>query len=184
MTLAFKSTGERYGIVAQTLHWLTAILVLWAYVVSPGGPEARVYLPARDAERVLHESLGLAILILVALRLIWRQVDRRPEPVEMPKWMELGSALAHGLLYLLLFAVPLTAIFGAWAEAHPIVTYYTGAVPPPFAELHDLGLTVSALHKWLGDAIMWLAGFHAAAGLFHHFLLRDRVLTAMLPRLK
>ncbi|MGA8785710.1 MAG: cytochrome b, partial [Polaromonas sp.] len=33
-----------------------------------------------------------------------------------------------------------------------------------------------------GDAIVWLAGFHAAAALFHHFVLKDGVLASMLPR--
>jgi len=28
---------------------------------------------------------------------------------------------------------------------------------------------------------MWLAGFHAAAALYHHFVLKDGVLRAMLP---
>lgn len=184
MALTLKNTRERYGLVAQTMHWLTAILVLWAYIMSPGGPEYRVYIPSRDAERILHESLGLAVFVLVLLRLLWRLVDRPPESVAMPRWMELGSVLTHVLLYVLLIAVPLTAIYGAWAEGHPIVTYYTGALPAPFGQAHDLGVTVSWIHKWLGDAIMYLAGFHAAAALFHHFLLRDRVLTAMLPRLR
>jgi cytochrome b561 len=33
----------------------------------------------------------------------------------------------------------------------------------------------------LGDAIMWIAGLHAAAALFHHFILKDSVLRTMLP---
>lgn len=31
--------------------------------------------------------------------------------------------------------------------------------------------------------MMWLAGLHAAAAIFHHFFLRDRVLSQMLPGL-
>ncbi|RUW90302.1 cytochrome b, partial [Mesorhizobium sp. M8A.F.Ca.ET.059.01.1.1] len=31
--------------------------------------------------------------------------------------------------------------------------------------------------------IMWLAGLHAAAAIFHHVFLRDRVLSQMLPGL-
>ncbi|MEX3946040.1 cytochrome b, partial [Paraburkholderia sp. BR10937] len=37
-------------------------------------------------------------------------------------------------------------------------------------------------HKWLGDTIMWLAGFHAFAALYHHVVLKDDVLITMLPR--
>ena len=45
------------------------------------------------------------------------------------------------------------------------------------AKLADWG----DVHKFLGDAIMWLAGLHAAAALYHHFILKDGVLATMLP---
>ena len=41
---------------------------------------------------------------------------------------------------------------------------------------------VARVHAWLGDAVMWLAGLHALAGLFHHYVLKDDVLESMLPR--
>jgi len=37
------------------------------------------------------------------------------------------------------------------------------------------------IHTILGNVIMWLAGFHAAAALFHHYVLRDDTLRSMLP---
>ena len=43
--------------------------------------------------------------------------------------MARGAALGHWLLYLLLFAVPLTAIVGAWAEDHAL-TSYLGPIGP------------------------------------------------------
>lgn len=42
--------------------------------------------------------------------------------------------------------------------------------------------TIARIHSWLGDAILWLAGFHALAGLYHHIVLKDGVLVSMLPR--
>ena len=33
----------------------------------------------------------------------------------------------------------------------------------------------------LGDAVLWLAGGHALAGLYHHYFRRDNVLVSMLP---
>ena len=84
-------------------------------------------------------------------------------------------------LYLLLFAVPLTAIAGAWLEGHPLTLLAGLQVAPQIAESHDLGVTISELHTWLGDAILWLAGLHAVAALYHHFFLKDGVLKSMLP---
>jgi len=56
-----------------------------------------------------------------------------------------------------------------------------GAIGPFVATSHDFGRALTELHPFLGDAIVWVAGLHTAAALFHHFILRDRVLLSMLP---
>jgi cytochrome b561 len=43
------------------------------------------------------------------------------------------------------------------------------------------GSTIATNHTWLGDVILWVAGFHAMATLFHQFILKDGVLASMLP---
>ena len=45
------STRFRYGAVAQVFHWLTAVLVVAAYFMGPGGSEQRVYSSAVDFTR-------------------------------------------------------------------------------------------------------------------------------------
>ena len=54
-------------------------------------------------------------------------------------------------------------------------------IDPWLAEAHATGSSIATLHTWLGETILWVAGVHAAAGLYHHFVLRDRVLGSMLP---
>jgi cytochrome b561 len=175
-----SSSVTRYSGMAQALHWATAILVLVAFIYGPGGSESRVYSSARDFDRRLHETLGLAVLILSFIRVCWRAVDRRPDPPAVPAWMGVLSKAVQGVLYLLLFIVPLTAITGAWLEGHPL-TWLGGDIGPWISESHGIGSTVAEIHGWLGDVILWTAGLHAAAALYHHFLLRDGVLRSMLP---
>ena len=62
----------RYGVVAQALHWVTAMLVLIAFIYGPGGSEQSVYASDRDFDRQLHETLGLCVLALVAMRMLWQ----------------------------------------------------------------------------------------------------------------
>lgn len=169
-----------YTPLAQALHWATAILVVAAFVYGPGGAESRVYSDAREFDRRLHETLGLAVFALSFVRLAWRAIAPQPEPVEVPHWMGTVAKLVQAVLYVLLFLVPVTAIAGAWLEGHP-VTWLGGDIGPWIAESHALGRQVAEVHTWLGDAILWVAGAHAAAALYHHFVLRDGVLTAMLP---
>ncbi|WP_428422282.1 cytochrome b [Methylibium sp.] len=176
-----RETITHYSAPTQVLHWLTAVLVLIAFIYGPGGSEERVYAAAGDFERQLHETLGLCVLALVVLRILWRALDKRPEPPPVARWMSLTAGLVQTALYVLLFAVPLTAIGGAWLEGHALSLLAGVELAPPLAESHALGARIAEVHTWLGDAILWLAGAHAAAGLFHHYALKDGVLRSMLP---
>lgn len=177
-----NQSNDRYGAVAQAFHWVTAVLVLVAFLYGPGGRETRVYADAMNFDRQLHETLGVAVFLLVIIRVLWRMFDRRPHPPQGPRWMELASKVVQALLYVLLFALPITAIAGAWLEGHPLTLLGDVHVGPYVPVAHDFGAGVANVHGWLGDAIMWLAGLHAAAAIFHHVLLRDGVLASMLPR--
>jgi cytochrome b561 len=163
------------------LHWATAVLVLIAFIYGPGGSEQRVYSAARDFDRQLHETLGMSVFALVVLRLAWRLLDVGPAHLQVGRWMAVTANVVRVALYLLLFAVPLTAIAGAWLEGHPLTLLAGIEIPPALALSHDVGASIARIHTWLGDAILWVAGLHALAALFHHFVLRDRVLESMLP---
>jgi cytochrome b561 len=176
-----NNSTERYGAVAQAFHWITAILVLVAYLYGPGGSEERVYSPARDFKRQLHETLGLCVFALVLMRVLWRALDKAPDRPQVPRWMGIAGKAVQASLYVLLFAIPLTAIIGAWLEGHPLTLLAGIKVASPLALSHDTGATIASIHTWLGDAILWLAGFHALSALYHHFFLKDGVLASMLP---
>ena len=157
------------------------MLVVAAYIYGPGGSEERVYSPERDFDRQLHETLGLCVFAFSLIRVLWLLVDRRPDPPPMPRWMRIAAKSVQGVLYLLLFLVPLTAIAGAWLEGHPLTLLAGVEVPPLLARSHDLGVKIAELHTWLGDTILWVAGLHAIAALYHHYVLKDGVLGSMLP---
>ncbi|MBV9523533.1 MAG: cytochrome b/b6 domain-containing protein [Alphaproteobacteria bacterium] len=178
--MRWRGTPLRYGPLAQVFHWLTAALVLAAYILSVGGPEARVYSAAADGARRVHEFFGMLIFGLVLLRVAWRRLDTAPPAHPGPVWMVWAAKLTQLLLYALLIAIPLTAILGTWLEGHPL-TVLSLDIAPAIAPAHALGQRVIALHTTLGNVILWIAGFHAAAALLHHFYLGDGVLRSMLP---
>jgi cytochrome b561 len=177
--MSIFGTETRYGSPAQLLHWLTAILVLAAFLVSTGGPPSRVYGAANAANLQLHETLGLSVFVLVLVRLVWRFFDRTPADPPMPGWMALASRVSHWVLYALLLLVPLTALLGTQFAGHAVTTYFGSF--GPLLGASQAGIQLAEIHGTLGDAIMWLAGLHAAAAIYHHIFRRDRVLKAMLP---
>src|SRR5690242_7289252 len=129
----------RYGRVAQGFHWITAVLVVTAYVYGPGGSEQRVYSPARDFDRQLHETLGMCVFALVLMRVLWRMIDIHPDPPQVPRWMGIAAIVTHYALYLLLSSLPLTAISGAWLEGHPLTLLAGVEIAPSFNLHHNAG---------------------------------------------
>jgi cytochrome b561 len=171
----------KYGSVAQALHWATAIAVLAAFILGPGGSEQHIYAVSGNSDRQLHETLGLCVFALSVLRIVWRTFDQHPQPPQLAPLMVIASKAVQVTLYSLLFAVPLTAIFGAWFEGHPLTLIAGLQIHAPFGIARNTGAVISNVHTWLGDAILWLAGLHALAAICHHVFLKDGVLSAMLP---
>jgi len=177
-----SNARTRYGAATQAFHWVTVMLVVLAYAYGPGGSEQRVYSIAGNFDRQLHETLGVCVFALAVMRVLWRLVDTQPDLPQVARWMGLAAKMVQWGLYILLFALPVTAIAGAWLEGHP-VTLLAGVEFPPLVGLsHDAGAKIAMIHTWLGDAILWLAGFHALAAICHHVILKDGVLASMLPR--
>ena len=166
---------QRYGVVAQAIHWLTAVLVLAAWLVAGtwrgGHPEMKV----------LHETLGLSVFALVILRILWRGLDRRPAELPGNHFLAVIARLTHWALYALLVLVPLCAIVGSWLEGQTLTVYGVGTIGPFLATSRATGRQILEVHQLLGDAIIIVAGLHAVAAIFHAVVLRDRTLVRMLP---
>jgi cytochrome b561 len=173
-----RSTSSRYGAGAQAFHWLTVMLVLAAYVLSKDG--VSLYSAAADGLRRIHETLGVLVFVVVVLRLLWGLIDSTPAKQPMPRWMAAAAKLVQFALYALLITIPATAVLGTWLEGIP-VTLPGFDIAPQIAKAHGPGQLIMEIHTTLGNAILWVAGVHAAAALFHHFYLRDEVLQSMAP---
>jgi cytochrome b561 len=171
-----------YGAVAKLLHWLIVGLLLVQFGVAWTMPEIhRGTTP--EGLITVHLSLGASILALAVLRLCWRLIY--PVPLltdDVPAWQQLAARATHALLYLLLFVVPLLGWANASARGFAVDLF--GFIPLPALMPKDsaLGLGLGDIHTLAAYAILALAGLHMLAALYHHFWLRDRVLTRMLPR--
>lgn len=177
--MGLRTTSSRYGAGAQAFHWLTVMLVLAAYVSSKGDRYS-LYSAAADGLRRIHETFGVLVFIVVVLQLLWRLIDGTPTKQPMSRWMAAAAKLVKFALYALLIAIPATAVLGTWLVGLP-VTLLRFDIAPQIAEAPGLGQLIMEIHIALGDAILWVAGVHAAAAVFHHFYLRDEVFQSMAP---
>ena len=178
---------SQYDFLSRAFHWVTAIVVTIAFVLGPSGFGRLMREgidPATRGDIVWHESLGILVFVLTVLRLIWVEFRPAAPQVQMASWMQLTGKLAHVALWMLLLALPATALLALGSEAHPLtllggvrVDQLPVIANSSIAKLADWG----DVHQFLGDAIMWIAGLHAAAAIYHHLILKDGVLSAMLP---
>ncbi len=165
----------KYSTLMIAIHWLTAILVVTAYLLSEGGPRVRTDPP------LWHFVCGIAVLVLVFPRLIARLLGGAP-PAQDAGSALLNKAvkLGHGALYLLLLAVPLTGWY-AVSRLGVRVDLFGWTLPPIAAAVKgDIGL-VANVHQIGGNVILILAGMHAAMGLWHQFIRHDHTLERMRP---
>jgi cytochrome b561 len=180
----------RYDTPSRVFHWTTALVVTVAFILGPEGFGRLMRQgvdPATQTSIVWHETLGIIVFVLTVLRLLWMALRPTTPQFPMAGWMQLSGRLMHMLLWTMLLALPTTALLSLGSEAHPL-TLLGGVRVDRMAFIAESGIAKLAdwgdVHKFLGDAIMWLAGLHAAAAIFHHTVLKDGVLLAMLPRRK
>jgi cytochrome b561 len=181
------TTRTHYDALSRALHWLTALAVIAAFILGPehfGRQMHQGLDPATRLDIVVHESLGVLVMVLTLLRLLWVAVRPAKPRFDMPGWMHLTAQATHGLLWLMLLAVPVTAFLALGSEGHPLtllgglrVNEMPAIANAPLASLADWG----EVHGLLGDMILWMSGLHALAAIYHHVLLRDGVLRSMLP---
>src|SRR3989338_4952720 len=164
--MPWKNTEARYGSLNIALHWLMLILIAGVYACI---------------ELKWHFMLGLAVFTLVWLRLLARLIA--PTPViqpTLPTWQAIPAKLMHLALYGLMIGAPLAGWLILSAAGKPI-PFFGLELPPLVSNNPDLAGTIKEWHELAGSAGYWLIGLHAAAGLFHHFVVRDNTLTRILP---
>ena len=79
--------------------------------------------------------------------------------------------LTHTLIYLLPLTLPVLGVYSRYLGGKE---WYLFGLPMPFADVADRpqARTIIGWHKTLASFGYWLIGLHAAAALFHHYIVR------------
>ena len=161
-----SSTRQGYSGLQILLHWVIAALVLFQLIFGESMAEVKDALeeglvpdPAEQTMADAHYWVGIAILVLVALRIILRVVQGAPAPIGSGPQLLIAKGI-HAIFYLLLIAVPVTGLLAVYVNEE-------------LGEVHEIG-------KPLFIAFIVL---HVLGALFHHFKLKDETLRRMfVPR--
>lgn len=155
-----------YSSAQIVLHWTIALLILVQFLAADGIEHA--WDAFEDGETLrsgdmplawLHIGIGITVLVLAIVR-VWLRLTRGapPLPENDPLPARIGAHVVHGLIYLLLFLLPISGSV-AW-----------------FGGIEQAG----DAHKFLKTALLVLIGLHVAGALVQQFVLRSGLLMRML----
>ncbi|MBP7914861.1 MAG: cytochrome b [Vitreoscilla sp.] len=177
----WRNTAGRYGSLSIGLHWLMLLLIASVYACI----ELRGNFPKgsdiREGLKAWHFMLGLSVLVLVVVRLgaQFSGIAPRIQP-EPPRWQSHFGKLMHIALYTLMIGMPIMGWL-TLSAAGKVVPFFGLQLPHLIAESRSVADWAKELHEAGGTVGYFLIGLHAAAALFHHYVVRDNTLRRMLP---
>ena len=169
----------QFNILARILHWTMAAMILTMLGI---GVAMVASLADYHLLLSIHRPLGIAVLILVVLRFVNRQLSTLPPfPATMSHRERQVAKMSEYTMYGLMLVLPLVG-WGMLSAAHyPVVLF--GSVYLPWILPHNLTLywVLRQTHTVL--AFLFFATFlgHFGAILFHTLIVRDGMLGRMVP---
>jgi cytochrome b561 len=181
-TMTYGSRTDHYPATSKLLHWLIAACVLTTAPVAITMVRVGAG-PTQDTLYNFHKSLGVAILMLMILRLVNRLAVGAPiaDPGIEP-WQKAVSATVHTTLYVLLLAMPIVGYIANSAYGATTPFFGLFELPRIIDKNEALATQLFTLHRWVGFLVILLVVAHISAALYHHFVRGDQVLRRMLPR--
>ncbi len=152
-------TTAGYSTLQIVLHWAVALLIVAAFLTSEGAEEAMEVIEDGGTVGFLpHAGIGMAIFVLVLLRLVLRFTRGVPAAPGVPgSWQVTAAVWGHRLLYLLMLAVPVGGM-SIWIG----------------------GMDNGDIHGFFATVLLVVAGGHAVVALVHHYVLKDGLMRRMM----
>lgn len=172
----------RYNLVAKSLHWLMALMII-------GQLAGGVIMLRMDPSQLkftlfqYHKSFGFLLLVLAILRLGWRLLHWPPAlPNDMQPWEKVISNSTHWFFYGFMLLMPMIGWAMISSSDIGVKTQFFGLFTMPHLPVPNAWNEIlTSTHKYYAYATIGLLLLHVAAALKHHFINKDNVLRRMLP---
>jgi cytochrome b561 len=176
-----RNSATRYGTVAITLHWLVAAVIVGLFALGYWMVDLDYYHEWYKQAPDIHRSVGILLFATMALRVFWRLMNAKPEPLPTHSSFEVLAAHgAHLLLYLLVFTAMISGYLISSADGSSISVFGWFDVPSVTGRIKGMEDTAGLVHYWVTWAIVGLASVHALAALKHHVYDKDDTLRRIL----
>ena len=173
-----NSRGPRFTLISRWLHWLMAVMVLGLLFLGIG-------MAASVSQRytllvAIHRPLGMAVLVLAAIRLVNRLLHPPPPlPDSLPPLQRAAAKGSHVVLYALMFIMPLLGWGMLSAAPYPVVIFGSVQLPPILPQNPLLYVLLRKLHTDCAYLLFGVFLVHLGAALLHGMIRRDGVFESM-----
>ncbi|WP_375453935.1 cytochrome b [uncultured Methylobacterium sp.] len=164
-----RNSPARFGLVSRYAHWITATLMLCSLPMGLFLSVLPVASPDRADFLAAHQTMGLTLLIVVALRIGWLLISPAPGlPPDSSPWERRLARATHVGLYVLIVAFPasgflMTAYDGAGVQ------FYGWSLPALVTPDSGRASLWAGVHGWVLPASFYaIIGAHLGAVLKHH----------------
>ncbi len=168
----------RYHPILVSLHWLLAAMILGGLIMGANVlAETANDDPFKIISLRMHMSMGIAILVLMLLRLATRLFTAGPPEADIGNaFLNRLGGWMHWALYLAVVAMCVSGLATANMAGLPAIVFGGAETPLP-ADFSDL--PPRAAHGIIATVLWLLILGHAGAAMFHQFIRRDNLLSRM-----
>jgi cytochrome b561 len=161
---------DRYDRVAVALHWGIGIALIaqitFGFLLGDIAPRGT---SSRGLVINLHKSLGLVLLVLVAVRLAWRLTHKPPTwPPGMARWQQRAATWGHRALYACMLVMPLAGYVASNFSRHG-VKFFGLAGAPWGPDLPEVYRVFNGVHKATAVLFTVLIAGHIVLALWHRW---------------
>lgn len=168
----------KYNSIAKVIHWLSALTVFSLFGLGFWMVDLTYYSEWYKIAPHWHKSIGLILFALTLFRIIWKILTKAPK-IEGQTWEKTAAEIAHGLLYVLLFATFISGYMISTADGRGIEIFNLFTLPGLGSIIENQEDIAGEVHFYLTYSLIGLAALHAMAALKHHFVNKDNTLKKM-----
>jgi len=151
--MTFRNTTRSWGSVSKALHWIVVLLIINQWVIAQRAEALTGF--QNFAALNWHKWFGMTIFMLAVIRLAWRLMNPVPDlTAETRPWERRLAKLSHFLLYLLIFAMPLSGWLMSSAKAYGVSWFNLFQFPDLVGKNERLYEFMRDLHHVLFDALL------------------------------
>ena len=176
-----KSSPETWGAVTVALHWLVAATVFCMFGFGLWMTGLTYYDEWYRTAPHIHKSVGTLLFLATLMLFGWRHYRGRPPHLNThSRWEHRLAMLAHGIIYVLLFAIMISGYMISTADGRAIEVFNWFEVPALFPGFDNQEDIAGKIHLVLAITLISLTVLHAAGALKHHYIDKDSTLKRML----